>query len=290
MSAAQADPELDRIEAAKRKAAYRAVAEHFDSSMPFVGIGSGSTIVYGVEAIREHLRTHPPPPGHLNWFVPTGWNSRKMIEQAGLNAMAYDSLPADAMLDVAFDGADEVDEELNCIKGGGACLFQEKLVACRSRKFVCIADYRKAQRRLLTKWPAVPIEVAPIAFASVLRELRRLGSPDPRLREHSLAKTGPIQTDQSFYIIDAPFKPLLSRSDVAAGADGSGVNGVWGVDELAHAIKEINGVLAVGIFHGMNGPQALAQGLEQGGQKPVAVYFGMEDGGVQVRHAEEVKK
>lgn len=53
--------------------------------------------------------------------------------------MGFDSLPEKVMLDVAFDGADEVDDELNCIKGGGACLFQEKLVATRAKKFVCIA-------------------------------------------------------------------------------------------------------------------------------------------------------
>lgn len=53
--------------------------------------------------------------------------------------MGFDSLPENVMLDVAFDGADEVDDDLNCIKGGGACLFQEKLVATRSKKFVCIA-------------------------------------------------------------------------------------------------------------------------------------------------------
>lgn len=73
------------------------------------------------------------------YFVPTGFQSRKVIESAGLFPMAFDSLPEDIMLDVAFDGADEVDDELNCIKGGGACLFQEKLVATRSKRFICIA-------------------------------------------------------------------------------------------------------------------------------------------------------
>jgi ribose 5-phosphate isomerase A len=283
------DAHTERIEAAKRKAAFRAVAEHFRSDMHFVGIGSGSTIVYGVEAIKEHLKAHPPPQGHMNWFVPTGWNSRKVIEQAGLIPIAFDSLPGDAMLEVAFDGADEVDEELNCIKGGGACLFQEKLVACRSKKFICIADYRKNQKRLLTNWPSIPIEVAPIAHASVLRELKLLGSPNAKLREHSLAKTGPIQTDQSFYIIDAPFKKLYSTQDVKDGADGSGKDGQWDVNTLARAIKEINGVLEVGLFYGVNGEEAQAAG-GQGGQKPVAVYFGMEDGEVMVRHYNDVKK
>ncbi|KAK5117355.1 hypothetical protein LTR62_005972 [Meristemomyces frigidus] len=278
----------ERIESAKRKAAFRAVADHFNSSMRFVGIGSGSTIVYGVEAIKAHLAANPPPPNHMNWFVPTGWNSRKVIEEAGLLPIAFDSLPGDAMLEVCFDGADEVDEELNCIKGGGACLFQEKLVACRSKKFVCIADYRKDQKRLLTNWPSIPIEVAPIAHASVLRELKLLGSTNAKLREHSLAKTGPIQTDQSFYIIDAPFKTLLSALDVKNGHDGSGKDGVWDVDTLAARIKQINGVLEVGIFAGMNGVQAQRAGL-QGGARPVAVYFGLEDGEVMVKKAAEIE-
>lgn len=282
-------PDNDPIEAAKRKAAFKAVEDHFRSDMQFVGIGSGSTIVYGVEAIKAHLEKNPPPERHMNWFVPTGWNSRKVIEQAGLIPIAFDSLPGDAMLEVAFDGADEVDEELNCIKGGGACLFQEKLVACRSKKFVCIADYRKNQKRLLTNWPSVPIEVAPIAHASVLRELKLLGSSEPKLREHSMAKTGPVQTDQSFYIIDAPFKKLLSSLDVKNGADGSGKDGVWDVETLAKRIKEINGVLEVGLFYGLNGIEAQAVGLK-GGQKPVAVYFGLENGETYVRHCDDVEK
>lgn len=284
-------PDLETIEAAKRKAAFQAVADHFRSDMSFVGIGSGSTIVYGVEAIKAHLTAHPPPTGHMNWFVPTGWNSKKVIEAAGLTPITFDSIPPGAMMDVCFDGADEVDDELNCIKGGGACLFQEKLVACRSRKFVCIADYRKAQRRLLTQWPSIPIEVAPIAYGSVIAALKLLGSPAPVLREHSLSKTGPIQTDQSFYIVDAPFKQLVTQEDVRAGKEGSGGDGVWDVDTLAKEIKKINGVLEVGLFHGMNGEEVAASGVQgRGGQKPVAVYFGLADGGVTVMHYKDLKK
>ena len=121
------------IEEAKRKAATRAVEDHFDPSATYVGIGSGTTIIYVVEAIKERS-TNP----HIR-FVPTGYQSRQVIVKAGLTPITFDSLPEDAVLDVAFDGADEVDEDLNCIKGGGACLFQEKLVAERARKFVCVA-------------------------------------------------------------------------------------------------------------------------------------------------------
>ena len=275
-------PDVELIEAAKRKAAFAAVKDHFRSDMHFVGIGSGSTIVYGIEAIKQHLVESPPPQGHLNWFIPTGWNSKKVLEAAGLMPLTFDSLPRDASIEVCFDGADEVDEDMNCIKGGGACLFQEKLVALRSKKFICIADYRKAQKRLLTQWPSIPIEVAPIAQASVIRELIAIGSSNPILREHTLSKTGPVQTDQSFYIVDAPFQTLLSKQDVEAGADGSGKDGVWEVNALARRIKDINGVLEVGLFHGMNGNEARAVGFA-GGQKPIAVYFGLQNGDVGIQ-------
>lgn len=53
--------------------------------------------------------------------------------------MRFDSLPPSDLIDVAFDGADEIDNDLNCIKGGGACLYQEKLVATQAKKFICVA-------------------------------------------------------------------------------------------------------------------------------------------------------
>lgn len=122
------------IEAAKRTAATRAVKDHFPSSAKFVGIGSGSTIVYVVNAIKA-----------LNIdisgikFIPTGSQSRELITKAGFTVATFDTLPEDEMIEVVFDGADEVDEDLNLIKGGGACLYQEKLVATHAKKFVCVA-------------------------------------------------------------------------------------------------------------------------------------------------------
>ena len=78
---------------------------------------------------------------------------------------------------------------------------------------------------------------------------------------------------------------MLIKSDVAAGKDVNGKDGVWAVEELARKINEIAGVLEVGIFHGQTGPQATAAG-GIGGQRPVAAYFGMADGSVSVRKAE----
>ena len=230
-----------------------------------------------------------------------------MIHAAGLQDIKFDSLPPSTLLDVAFDGADEVDEELNCIKGGGACLYQEKLVATHARKFVCVADHRKLQARLLSKWPSVPIEVEPLAARTVLRALEALGSQGPRIREGEMQKAGPVKTDQDNFIVDAPFRTLLlgrdrkakvedgeglRRGSLAGGtADGGpdevGEGRQWEVEALAREIKLIEGVLSVGIFCGMNGEEILAQGGTVGGQKPVAAYFGMANGDVVVRRKGE---
>lgn len=278
------------IEESKRAAAIQAVKENFPANPRFVGIGSGTTIVYVVQAIialdQDLSRV---------CFIPTGYQSRQLIIDAGLISIQFDSIPATAVLDICFDGADEVDEDLNCIKGGGACLFQEKLVAMRSKIFVCVADHRKLQSRLLTSWPTIPIEVAPIAARQVLTRLRELGSPSPHLREGHIPKAGPLKTDQDFFIIDAPFSPLLISSDLSpttatnnshppASAEGLGKDNIWEVSHLANAIKGIEGVLEVGIFSGRTGPEAMEAGTV-GGQRPVACYFGMADGSVTVRKA-----
>ena len=270
------------IESAKRAAAVRAVADHFSPSFKYIGIGSGTTIVHVVDAICA-LNV---PTQSIN-FVPTGYQSRQVILRAGLTPIAFDSLPANTLLDVAFDGADEIDEDLNCIKGGGACLYQEKLVATHARKFICVADHRKLQPRLLTKWPTIPIEVEPLAISAVLSSLRDLGSPNPKVRTGAQEEAGPLKTDQDNFIIDAPFPSLLLPKDIAGEAEmaGDGQGGIWEVQKLARGIKLIEGVLSVGIFSGENGEEMTARGLHIGGQKPVAAYFGMQDGSVVLRRA-----
>jgi ribose 5-phosphate isomerase A len=125
---------MSTVEAAKRNAAKVAVDNHYPKDAKWVGIGSGTTIVYVVEAIKKlGIDTT------MTRFVPTGYQSKQLITSAGLTAVEFDSIPEGVTLDVAFDGADEVDEDLNCIKGGGACLFQEKIVALEAKEFICVA-------------------------------------------------------------------------------------------------------------------------------------------------------
>ena len=142
------------IEASKKAAAFQAVDENLLPSHRYVGIGSGSTVVYVVDAIKAKGESFY---GGMT-FVPTGSQSKGLIRAAGFKMANLDERPVvdgvAVALDVAFDGADEVDEELNLIKGGGACLFQEKLVAAAARKFVAVAGtsqhiHNPISRRLL---------------------------------------------------------------------------------------------------------------------------------------------
>lgn len=134
-SALSAAEQASLVEESKRAAAYEAVKEHMDLTYTHVGIGSGSTVIYVVEAIAALGREATSRMA----FFPTGEQSRELIRGAGLNLQYVQDLPEGQQLDVCFDGADEVDEELNLIKGGGACLFQEKLIVTKAKKFVCVA-------------------------------------------------------------------------------------------------------------------------------------------------------
>ncbi|OAQ62259.1 ribose 5-phosphate isomerase A [Pochonia chlamydosporia 170] len=276
---------VDLIESSKKLAAYRAVEDHLLPSYKFVGIGSGSTVVYVVEAI---VSKGPAFYSGMT-FVPTGSQSKGLIKTAGLSMCYVDERPtvngSPVALDVAFDGADEVDEDLNLIKGGGACLFQEKLVATAANKFIAVADSRKQSPRLCTKWKTIPIEVLPLAAPDVLRRLRAMGSPSPTVRSGLPSKAGECVTDNGMWIIDAPFSPLLIRKDLSSTEDGCGRNGSWEIQTLADELLKVPGIIEIGLFYGFNGNQALGLGKELQAQKPVAAYFGMPDGQVQVQNA-----
>ncbi|TFB03368.1 Ribose-5-phosphate isomerase [Trichoderma ghanense] len=273
------------IESAKKAAAYQAVADHLPPTATYIGIGSGSTVVYVVEAIAAK---GPAFSANMS-FVPTGSQSKGLIRAAGLRLCNLDERPlvdgVPVALDVAFDGADEVDEDLNLIKGGGACLFQEKLVAVAARKFIAVADSRKQSARLCTKWKTIPIEVLPLAAPDVLSRLKAMGSPHPVVRAGLPSKAGECVTDNGMWIIDAPFAPLLLPKDLTAEVRGTGENGVWETGKLAEELVKLPGVVEIGLFHGFNGVQAVSRGKEFQAQKPVAAYFGTPTGEVQVQTA-----
>ncbi|KAI1823597.1 ribose 5-phosphate isomerase A [Xylaria intraflava] len=277
--------DVNLVEAAKRAACQQAVKNHFSPSFKYVGIGSGSTVAYVVEAIAA-LGSEVTASMK---FVPTGAGSTKLIRDAGLTVLQVPELLSEVgfagpgssrqHLDIYFDGADEVDDELNCIKGGGACLFQEKVVARLSKTFICVADSRKKAPRLLTSWGYVPIEVSPIAAELVRQALIDLGSKNPVIRAAS-SGSAYLVTDNHNYIIDAPFPTLLLNSQAEL-VDPA--KGLWTPTALAAKIRGILGVLEVGIFSGLTGPEATAAGPNAEGVKPIKIYFGTTDGGVEIQ-------
>jgi ribose 5-phosphate isomerase A len=160
------------------------------------------------------------------------------------------------LIDVTLDGADEVDDNLNAIKGGGACHLREKVLAEAANEFVLIADARKNSSILGTKWKqGVPIEVAPFAWASVLNKLQRMGCKAPKLRL-GVAKAGPVVTDNGNFVIDAVFDEATMKKP----------------QELLQSIKMLTGVLEVGLFCNM----------------AKAAFFGLDDGTVLVRRQDGV--
>jgi ribose 5-phosphate isomerase A len=118
----------------KRLAASTAIRECFPSTPPkLVGIGSGSTIVHLVSAIRAL----PPAQIETTTFIPTSYQSLQLLLDNNLRVSSIDHVQGD--LDIVFDGCDQVDLERNCIKGGGGCLLLEKVVAVRGGRFVVVA-------------------------------------------------------------------------------------------------------------------------------------------------------
>jgi len=217
---------LEGVEAAKRLAAYTAVDRHIRPEDKFIGIGSGSTVPYVVERILQQGEEHNKD----RIFLPTGFQSQELITHSGLR---LGDITQYSELDVTIDGADEVDSDLNCIKGGGACQLREKVLAEMARTFIVVADYRKNSAVLGTSYiSGVPIEVSPFAHTSVLRSLRtKLDSPNAILRM-GRAKAGPVVTDNGNFIIDAPFSEDALRKP----------------HKLLVEIKLLTGVVEVGLF------------------------------------------
>eukprot|EP00041_Stephanoeca_diplocostata_P020762 m.470988 g.470988 ORF g.470988 m.470988 type:complete len:254 (+) comp21657_c0_seq11:218-979(+) len=187
------------VAAGKKLAAYAAVDEVVKNNM-VVGIGSGSTVVFAVERIAQRVKDE-----RLQLrCVPTSYQALQLIRQHKLN---LSDLSADPVIDVTIDGADEVDcKTLDCIKGGGGCHVQEKIVAFNSKLFVLICDDSKKSHCLGEKWTrGVPVEVIPIAAEPLLIKFRDLGG-QPVLRM-AKSKMGPLVTDNGNFVIDVDFRP-----------------------------------------------------------------------------------
>lgn len=240
--------ELSLVEKAKRAAAFQAIDDNYPQGARAIGIGSGSTIVYAVERIAQ-LRDEGKIDPSKTVFVPTSFQSNQLILAAGLTPAPIEQFSV-GDLAIVIDGADEVDPLLNCIKGGGACQFQEKLVGQCAQKFVVIADSSKKSGKLGTRWTqGVPIEVVPGAYPKVTADLKRLGAKTVTLRSGGKAKAGPAITDNGNLVLDAHFGPIEPAD----------------VRRLDIQIKLLVGVVETGLFN-----------------NAAVAYFGEPDGSASV--------
>jgi ribose 5-phosphate isomerase A len=215
-------PEKELAEAAKRKAALAAIKHVKDDFV--VGLGSGSTAAYAIEALGEKMKREK-----LSLLaVPTSYQAFLLAVNCGIAVTTLDEHP---VIDVTIDGADQIDAKLNLIKGMGAALAREKIVASASKMNIIIADESKKVRVLGEKGHPVPVEVLPFAITTVKRRIEAVGGKAV-LREGK-GKLGPVITDNGNAVIDASFGPIGNAT------------------ELEKKLKMIPGVVETGLFIGL---------------------------------------
>ena len=181
-------------EQAKRAAGYRA-ADMVEEGM-VVGLGTGSTVYFSIERLSERVREGLQITG-----IPTSFQTALRARAAGIPLTTLDDNP---VIDIAIDGADEVDPKLRLIKGRGAAHLREKCVAAAAKCFVVVVDEQKIVKNLGAA--AVPVEVLPFAIMPVLNDLRGLGCV-PVIRE-AVKKDGPVITDNGNFIVDCKFTEI----------------------------------------------------------------------------------
>jgi ribose 5-phosphate isomerase A len=190
----------------KQQAADRAV-ECVESGM-VVGLGAGSTAILAVRRIGQLLRE-----GRLRDIVGVPCSSAIEAEACALGIPI--TLDPPGAVDLTIDGADEVDPELNLIKGGGGALLHEKIVAQASRREIIIVDEGKLSPVLGTHWP-LPVEVVPFGGHSQRRFLTSLGACVSVRQQHDGT---PFRTDQGNLILDCAFGPIRQPAELAAKLD-----------------------------------------------------------------------
>jgi ribose 5-phosphate isomerase A len=202
----------------KKEAAHRAV--DFITSGMVIGLGTGSTAKFAIERIGELLRS-----GSLKKIsgIPSSDQTEKLARQMAIPLTGLDVHPA---VDLNIDGADEVDPDLNLIKGGGGALLKEKIIAQASRRNIIIVDDSKLSAQLGSLF-ALPVEIVPLARKTEENYLQSLGA-SVTLRTDDDGQ--PFRTDQNNLILDAEFGPI---------ADLKG---------LAHKLNQRAGIVEHGLF------------------------------------------
>ncbi|WP_090761021.1 ribose-5-phosphate isomerase RpiA [Bacillus sp. OK048] len=184
-----------------------------------VGLGTGSTVYYFISKLGELVQQGLSIKG-----VPTSKQTEKLAIELGIPLVSFREIE---QIDVAIDGADEVNPELHLIKGGGGALLREKIIAKAAKTFIVVADSKKYVETLGT-FP-LPIEVVPFGYEMTMKYIRELGG-NPKLRQR---RGIPFLTDNGNYIIDSSFQEINQP------------------EELEKSLNLLPGVVDNGLFVGM---------------------------------------
>jgi len=226
---------MGEYDAPRRLAVIKAAEQIKDGNV--IGLGSGSTIAGAIEEIAKVLKER----NLKALFIPTSHQIELAAITHGLKLALFTEYPEP---DLAIDGADQVDERLNMIKGGGAALAREKVVDASAKKLLIVVDEQKLVKKLGEQQP-VPLEVLPFAHQAVIRRISKLGGK-PTLREGK-GKVGPIVTDNGNFIVDSDFGTIDNPAN------------------LERELKSIPGIIETGLFVDM----------------ATSIYVGKRDGTVQ---------
>ena len=174
-------------------------AANLIQSNSIVGLGTGSTTAYAIQFIGERLKS-----GEIKDIVgvPTSFQAEVLSKQYGIPLTTLDAIDH---IDIAIDGADEVDPLKNLIKGGGAAHTREKVVDYLANQFIVVIDSGKLVDKLGSVF-AVPVEVIPMAVTPVMNAIAKLGGK-PELRM-GVKKAGPVVTDQGNLVVDVKFDDI----------------------------------------------------------------------------------
>lgn len=189
-----------------------------------IGLGTGSTAMPAVKRIAELIAD-----GTLSGIkaVATSFQTTLACEEFGIPVYTMNDKAIGGTLDLAIDGADEIGKGNSLIKGGGAALLREKIVAYNSKAFVVVADESKAVENHGTKFP-LPVEIIAEARVPVVQKLEKLGAKCV-LRE-GVKKAGPVITDNGNMIIDCTWENPVDAA------------------KLEDTINDITGVVECGFF------------------------------------------
>jgi ribose 5-phosphate isomerase A len=224
-------PQQD-LDSLKKAAALKAVEFIRDGMV--VGLGTGSTAKHMIIALGEKVRTGMKLRG-----VPTSQETAALAKRSGIPLIDADNRWE---IDVAIDGADQVDPDFNLIKGGGGALLKEKIVAASAKQFIVLVDHTKQVPVLGGSFP-LPIEVVPFGWGSTAREIEALTKSRVTLRERNGA---PFKTEAGNVIVDVH----LARIDRPR--------------DLEIALNQIPGIVETGLFVGRT--NVLIIGTPQGVQ------------------------